>query len=252
MPPRRLTVPKPKPSPRQRKRNAVFRFNDLPSEILTEIFISWSRVDENAPWTAATTCRHWRSVALASGQIWSCITLTLECTQSKKYEWSSEEKDFAFVTYRTWKFHSPALWIERSKQAPLSVRIFAHSFNAKAMFAIQNVVSALRGHLSRLRRLTLSVATPDLATTFLEMLFRGASGELDTVDPDPTLDYLEIGVQVNAASRGGLQSRGSPRPAYRPFLARRSPSEDTGVQPLHTAHTVSRCSSHGDRGAHTG
>ncbi|KAI0785397.1 hypothetical protein BC629DRAFT_1440486 [Irpex lacteus] len=174
MPSRRSTAPK-----QQRKRNVPFRFNDLPSEILTEIFIAWSRVDENAPWTAASTCRHWRSVALASGQIWSCMTLTLECTQTKKYEWSSEEKDFAFVTYRTWRYHSPTLWIERSKQAPLSVQILAHSFNAKAMFAIQNVVSALRGHLPRLRRLTLSVATPDLATTFLEMLFRrgGASGK---------------------------------------------------------------------------
>lgn len=44
------------------------RVNELPVELLANIFIFWARNDEDGPWMAAAVCQHWRKVALNSSE----------------------------------------------------------------------------------------------------------------------------------------------------------------------------------------
>lgn len=84
----------------------IFRINDLPPEVLTNIFryVIWSATspDYGVRWRLWVTwvCRHWRAIALADPMLWNAI-------------WFKDlphlERSFA--------------WLERSADAPLDIRI---------------------------------------------------------------------------------------------------------------------------------
>ena len=153
----------------------LFPINDLPLELITEIFIAWAYVDEDGPWTAATTCHFWRTIALASGQVWSSIALRMGYVEAPMYP---DDED-------TEAPRRPlGLWIERSRTAPLSVHIQAHSTFPRFFMALYKALALLKQHSPRIQRLTLDVEGDTAVETILEILFRDS--------PGCRLHYLEV------------------------------------------------------------
>lgn len=100
----------------------TFRMNDLPAEIMSNIFryVAWSSTNANAGvkgrlWLT-WTCRHWRTIALEDPTLWNAI-------------WFRDLPPFE----RSWA------WFDRAGVAPLDIRINdqdGYHFNDKDMEAL--------------------------------------------------------------------------------------------------------------------
>jgi len=97
----------------------TFRLNDLPTEIITNIFryVVWSSInpseDINGRLWLTWTCRHWRAVALEDSTLWSGI-------------WFRDLPPF----------ERSFTWINRAGVTPLDIRINdqeGHQFNDREM-----------------------------------------------------------------------------------------------------------------------
>ncbi|KAI0094407.1 hypothetical protein BDY19DRAFT_17755 [Irpex rosettiformis] len=170
---------------------SIFRVNSLPLELLTQIFVMWARIDEDGPWTASATCHHWRDIALASGQVWSFITLIIAPTETPE---SADERRVRMLPESPPSKRRPlTLWIERARLSRLSVYIKVHPTFPRFWVTPYETLSLLKEYILRLRRLALVVESEALVETILEMLFR------DTADFK--LDCLEISISESYARR---------------------------------------------------
>jgi hypothetical protein len=100
----------------------TFRLNDLPTEIITNIFryVAWSSTDANAgiKWRLwlTWTCKHWRTIALQDPTMWNAI-------------WFRDLPPF----------ERSLAWFDRAGVAPLDIRINDqddYQFNDKDMEAL--------------------------------------------------------------------------------------------------------------------
>jgi hypothetical protein len=113
----------------------IFRINDLPPNILTDIFqyIIWSSMGQNqrVNWHLWLTwvCRHWREVAFSDPMLWNAIWF---------YDAPKFERSFAYF--------------ERSAGAPLDIRINAIPLSLAEM---QYLLNRLFEKISNLRTIVL-------------------------------------------------------------------------------------------------
>lgn len=118
----------------------IFRINDLPPEVLTHIFhhVVWSTTspDNVLLWRLWLTwvCRHWRAVALSDPTLWNSIL------------------------FRTlFNFEIPFLWLERTANAPLDIRINDTSEKPISLTQMQNLLIRLFHKISNIRTIIIVV-----------------------------------------------------------------------------------------------
>lgn len=135
----------------------TFRLNDLPAEILTNIFryVTWSSTDANAGvkgrlWLT-WTCKHWRTIALEDPTLWNAI-------------WFRDLPPF----------ERSLAWFDRAGVAPLDIRINDHGefhFNDKDM---NTLLTKLFTKISNIRILIIVVEDWEPVLVVLDKL-RSAS-----------------------------------------------------------------------------
>ncbi|KAJ7601728.1 hypothetical protein DFH06DRAFT_1024979 [Mycena polygramma] len=141
----------------------IFRVNDLPTEIITNIlrFAVWDAINRpvEAQLRVTWTCRRWREIALADAALWSVIW----------FRGSRNRIDQAWA------------WFERARQSPLDVRIggdpSAHSDDESEVDS-DNITAAAMGdilvrlftRLSTIRLLIIVVDNWKSALTVLDLL----------------------------------------------------------------------------------
>ena len=112
----------------------IFRINDLPPEVLTNIFryVVWSAVgpDYSVRWRLWLTwvCRHWRIVALSDPMLWNAI-------------WFRDLPNF----------ERSFTWLERSAEAPLDIRINDTKEKPIPLMAMQILLKRLLHKISNIR-----------------------------------------------------------------------------------------------------
>lgn len=112
----------------------IFRINDLPPEVLTNIFryVIWSAVgpDNGTRWRLWVTwvCRHWREAALSDPVLWNAIWFR---------DLPNFERSFA--------------WLERSADAPLDIRINDTKENPISLAAMHSLLQRLLDKISNIR-----------------------------------------------------------------------------------------------------
>ena len=112
----------------------IFRINDLPPEILTDIFqyIIWVSEGpvQSANWHLWLTwvCRHWRQVALSDPTLWNAI-------------WFRDIPNF----------ERSLAYLERSADAPLDIRINDSQARPLSLAEMQNLFKKLLKKISNLR-----------------------------------------------------------------------------------------------------
>ena len=123
----------------------IFRINDLPPEILTEIFqyIIWvsKDPDQSVNWHLWLTwvCRHWREVALSDPTLWNVIWFR---------DIPNFERSFAYL--------------ERSANAPLDIRINDTKARPLSLAELQNLFKRLFEKISNLRTVSIVLQEWDL------------------------------------------------------------------------------------------
>ncbi|KAG5647762.1 hypothetical protein DXG03_008485 [Asterophora parasitica] len=124
----------------------TFRMNDLPNEIITNIFryIVWSVPDPRAGvlWRLwlTWTCRRWRTIALDDHTLWNAI-------------WFRDK----------WPFERSWCWFERSGSAPLDIRISRESGIKITGEQMGQLMDRLLTKLSSIRMLLIMVEDWDPA-----------------------------------------------------------------------------------------
>ncbi|THV07516.1 hypothetical protein K435DRAFT_788433 [Dendrothele bispora CBS 962.96] len=112
----------------------LFRVNDLPPEILSNIlrYVVWSAPDPptGALWRLEVTwvCRHWRQVAINDTTLWNAIWF----------------RDFP-------PFERSLTFVQRSRHAPVDIRINDHHDREFTYEEIENLLDRLTPHLSNIR-----------------------------------------------------------------------------------------------------
>ncbi|KAJ7651576.1 hypothetical protein DFH06DRAFT_1331528 [Mycena polygramma] len=66
------------------KSPSFFATGQIHLQILSEIFVRWAHVDDDAPWKASTVCRLWRSAVLSTPEAWSRVTVLFPVAQMKQ------------------------------------------------------------------------------------------------------------------------------------------------------------------------
>ncbi|KAI0094406.1 hypothetical protein BDY19DRAFT_17523 [Irpex rosettiformis] len=163
-----------------------FPVNSLPMELLAQVLVFWSYLDDDAPWMASIVCHHWRNVALTTNRVWGKITLKLAPEEEIETAWADEET-LAQLTSPRGKRRPHALWFQRAHDAELSLHIIALSSYPRLNLELYDIVTGLQKQAEDIRRLTLSVESNHLADFALSILF-------EAPNPNRKLDHLEIEV----------------------------------------------------------
>lgn len=142
----------------------LFRINDLPTEILTNIFhlVAWSAPDPRAAVAArlwlTSTCRHWRTVAIEDSTLWNAI-------------WFRRPPDFT----------QAYTWLERAGNAAIDVRINDTVEQPLTLESTTVLINRLFEKLSNIRVLIIVVQDWDPALSIIQALRRVAQDKLPMV-----------------------------------------------------------------------
>ncbi|KAH9486490.1 hypothetical protein JR316_0000555 [Psilocybe cubensis] len=142
----------------------IFRINDLPTEILTNIFhlVAWSAPDPRAAVAArlwlTSTCRHWRTVAIQDSTLWNAI-------------WFRRPPDFS----------QAYTWLERAGNAAIDVRINDTVEHPLTLESTTVLINRLFEKLSNIRVLIIVVQDWDPALTIIHALRRVAQEGLPMI-----------------------------------------------------------------------
>ena len=104
---------------------STIHINDLPVELVGEIFVKHSELEWYAPAVDGQVCRYWRTTVLSTARAWSRIRIKVE-------------RVGGFPSESAWE-----LWIERAMSAPLDVRILIRRGWAFHENALAYMLSAL-------------------------------------------------------------------------------------------------------------
>ena len=97
-----------------------FPIDDLPEELLAEIFVWWADIDKDAPWMATLVSRQWHSTVLSCPRAWNKIHVCLTHPEEKEDpEWCVEEEDNDPHRQR----RPLRLWFARARDADLYVSV---------------------------------------------------------------------------------------------------------------------------------
>lgn len=119
----------------------IFRINDLPNEILTNIFryVAWSAPSQvsGIGWRLwlTWTCRHWRTVTLEDPTLWSAI-------------WFRDPPPF----------NRSIAWFDRAGSAPLDLRISDHGNHTFTDTEMEALLERLLTRISSIRMLIVTVS----------------------------------------------------------------------------------------------
>lgn len=151
-------------------KSSLSPFSDAPYDILAEILmtghnsqsistiIEFDLEPEIIGWAVSNVCRHWRKVALSMPLLWSHAVI--------------RDRDMARST-TTGITSRLSLLLERSKETPLTLRIFCTSIYQYPTERLNNVFSLLSPHLSRVENLHFSLSKQGEPALF--MLFSNAT-----------------------------------------------------------------------------
>ncbi|KAF7792557.1 hypothetical protein EIP86_003598 [Pleurotus ostreatoroseus] len=161
------------------------RINRLPTEMLSEILVQWSRIDEDGPWMASMVCKHWRRVALQTQEAWAMPRLHYSPPKVSDEQWCIEEEDIEAVECPRDKTRPIDLWLERAG-ASQDITLVLTAFIACPQLAIRitSELRALQKHMPRIRVLLLTVETDAIAEHVLSMF--------KSMSPCMRLKHLEV------------------------------------------------------------
>ena len=147
----------------------IFRINDLPPEILTNIFrlIVWSSHEprKGVQWrlNLTWTCRNWRRVALADSTIWTAI-------------W-----------FQAPHFERAFTWLERAGTAPVDLRLGDTNENPLTLETATELINRLFVKLSNIRMIIAVFVNWDPAMYLIHALGRVAISNIPMI-----LERLEL------------------------------------------------------------
>ncbi|PPQ82645.1 hypothetical protein CVT25_007575 [Psilocybe cyanescens] len=142
----------------------IFRINDLPTEILTNIFhlVAWSAPDPRAAVSArlwlTSTCRHWRTVAIEDSTLWNAI-------------WFRKPPNF----------NQAYTWFERAGNSAIDIRINDTAEQPLTLESTSQLIGRLFEKLSNIRVLIIVVQDWDPALFIIHALRRVAQENLPMV-----------------------------------------------------------------------
>ncbi|CAL1694608.1 unnamed protein product [Somion occarium] len=149
----------------------------LPEELLADILLRWSFIDEDGAWMASAVCKHWRRVILSCPQAWAKVSLTFKPEVAKvPEEWCIEEDDLDRAASPREKQRPLARWLQRSAGVPLFLRIHVEVLAPGLYDKMANLLPHIMSHLDRVVELEInsdsSIFTSSILVLFSSHLFR--------------------------------------------------------------------------------
>lgn len=142
----------------------IFRFHDLPPEIITNImrFVAWSAPNPQdgtlQRLRLTWTCRSWRTIALADSTLWNAIWFRDSYPHSRSFA-----------------------WFDRARTAPLDIRINDSAHSPFTLEHMQELVSRLFTKISTIRMIIIICEDWLPALAVLDLLQKAGSTGLPMI-----------------------------------------------------------------------